>query len=155
MTNDNKGDVSVVKDQSVVPIGGAPFVQPLVTMLQGDESPKRSRQGPILIDPQMSPTSSISSGMSISSDRHQTLPSGSPTSPHWEDALRYSLAMREHTQRMWEQERMTIERSRLGSAESSSEDKKTSSTPNRSSFTGSVDALFRGRKKHSKNSSVI
>lgn len=150
---------------SVVDIGGAPFVPPLRSRLQGEEpasrrgalasssmsispppytgpsqhrkqaslssiasQPRQRVQAGIATDiasPSVSPEASLSSPLSsaassspATAESSYTL-SPSPASPDQFEAaaLSYSSSMREHTQRMWERERNSIERNRLGVAE--------------------------------------
>lgn len=174
--------ISPSNSHYVVSIGGAPFVPPLKTMMQFDStnnsdynrrtSMSASRYGhgsktnhsptssPIMPISPLSDSASSSGGSDASSN------GGSPTSnnTNWEAAMRYTSALHEHTRRMWEQERLSIERIKLGlpieSSSSSSDSPAKSNTSSsssglqkRSTLSG-IDSLWRGRRKHSKNNSI-
>ena len=173
--------ISPSNSHSVVPIGGAPFVPPLRTMMQIDStngeytrrsSMSASRYGnrnktsptssPIM------PNSPLSDSAYSSGSNSDVSPSGSPTSNanNWEAAMRYTSALHEHTRKMWEQERLSIERTKLGLPpfeNSSSPSSSSSNTPTKSNSNSSLqkrstlsgmDSLWRGRRKHSKNHSI-
>ncbi|PWN35971.1 uncharacterized protein FA14DRAFT_49841 [Meira miltonrushii] len=180
MSSNPDQTISPSNSHSVVPIGGAPFVPPLRTMMQIDsnngEYPRRSsmtasryeRRNRATHSPTSSPTmptSPLSDSAYSSSSGSDASSSSSPTSinnNNWEAAMRYTSALHEHTRKMWEQERLSIERTKLGLPIENSSSSPTG-TPTKSNTTNSLqkrstlsgmDSLWRGRRKHSKNNSI-
>ncbi|UZJ52100.1 hypothetical protein CBS101457_001420 [Exobasidium rhododendri] len=188
---------------SVVPIGGAPFVPPYSKIRSIDTSvPSASyafsssasssgSAAAMYYPPPTSSTLSPSIDASYLSEAHPrnsgclspfSASSGSSTgsgrdsgsSPQLEAALRYSYALHEHTRKMWENERHSIEKLRFDSSSTSSSstaagsggggsDHSSASPPQdgpnrRSSLSASlgVDAFWnRTRGRHTKNSASI
>lgn len=117
------------------------------------------------------PSSDFSTPFSESSSSSGSSSSGSP---QFEAALRYSFALHEHTRRMWEKERFSIEKSKLEgnrsrtsseessahsvAANSAKQQQQQEANHNRRSSLGSsfgVDSLWNRKKKHTKNSASI
>lgn len=116
---------------SVVPIGGAPFIRPYSTaraletgILGGAEgyashhshlisssasltSSPQSQWAPLSPSQSSLPTNSFSSASESGSSSHNN--------SQLEAALRYSSAIHNHTRKMWEKERMTIEKQKYES----------------------------------------
>lgn len=172
--------ISPSNSHSVVPIGGAPFVPPLRTMMQidsnngeytGRSSMTASRyksKNKANHSPTSSPTMPLSplSDSAYSSSGSDASSSSSPSSVNgnnWEAAMRYTSALHEHTRRMWEQERLSIERTKLGLPIENSSSSSPTGAPTKSNTTNSLqkrstlsgmDSLWRGRRKHAKNNSI-
>lgn len=178
---------------SVVPIGGAPFIRPYSTvralesgMLGGVEgyashhshmlssptssSSPQSQHAP-LSPSQGSPTSISSPSTSFSSSASESSSSNHHNNNiQLEAALRYSSALHDHTRKMWEKERMTIEKQKfesspthLGYAADDNQVRTLSpasmanNTPSRRSSLGNslgVEGIFGRKKRHNKNKSL-
>lgn len=159
---------------SVVPIGGPEFISPLssgrIPTTVDTASRLSSSSGSSSSD---SSSSTTSSPLSPSGSGQLSLGRGgqSPTSESkiddasLEAALAYSMALRRHTQQMWEKERSSIEKAKVEAAAESvpsspfqSNRHQSEGGPARRSSLGSslgLDSILsRGRKRHAKTSSV-